>query len=389
MKILFLDSPAFAKKDMLEAFHNCNIETDLFMHEDYNVRKSAAYDAAFDAAVENTSYDFVFSFNYYPILATCAHRHNLRYVSYVYDSPLVALYSFTITYPTNYIFLFDYPIYEELKQGGIDRVFYLPLAANAKRLSTMQAADSILDKISSEISFVGSLYNEDHLLYDRLYQKLPAFTKGYLDAIIAAQQQVYGEFLIPGLLNDTILSDMQKSVPYAPNEGGIETPRYIYANYFLARKLAESDRTAILKKLSAAHQVKLYTNNPTPQLPKVENMGAIDYYEIMPLVFQHSKINLNITLRSIQKGIPLRAFDIMGSGGFLLTNYQEDFLNYFVPGEDFIYYSSYEEAETYADYYLSHEKERQQIAANALGKILDAHTFEHRIQTMLSVIDGQ
>ena len=51
--------------------------------------------------------------------------------------------------------------------------------------------------------------------------------------------------------------------------------------------------------------------------------------------------------------------------------------------------SSYEEAETYADYYLSHEKERQQIAANALGKILEAHTFEHRIQTMLSVIDGQ
>lgn len=48
-----------------------------------------------------------------------------------------------------------------------------------------------------------------------------------------------------------------------------------------------------------------------------------------------------------------------------------------------------EEAETYADYYLSHEKERQQIAANALGKILEAHTFEHRIQTMLSVIDGQ
>ncbi|MBP8798606.1 MAG: glycosyltransferase family 1 protein, partial [Lachnospiraceae bacterium] len=47
------------------------------------------------------------------------------------------------------------------------------------------------------------------------------------------------------------------------------------------------------------------------------------------------------------------------------------------------------EAETYADYYLSHEKERQQIAANALGKILEAHTFEHRIQTMLSVIDGQ
>lgn len=59
---------------------------------------------------------------------------------------------------------------------------------------------------------------------------------------------------------------MQKSVPYTPNEDGIETPRYIYANYFLARKLAELDRTTILKKLSSSHQVKLYTNNPTPQL---------------------------------------------------------------------------------------------------------------------------
>ena len=101
--------------------------------------------------------------------------------------------------------------------------------------------------------------------------------------------------------------------------------------------------------------------------------------------------NIQRLILTLHCAVSTRAFlcDIMGSGGSLLTNYQEDFLNYFVPGEDFIYYSSYEEAETYADYYLSHEKERQQIAANALGKILEAHTFEHRIQTMLSVIDGQ
>ena len=154
MKILFLDSPAFAKKDMLEAFHNCNIETDLFMHEDHNVRISAAYDAAFDAAVEGASYDFVFSFNYYPILATCAHRHNLRYVSYVYDSPLVSLYSYTVTYPTNYIFLFDFPIYQELKNGGINTVFFLPLATNAQRLSSLKVPTGLLSKVSSEVSFV-------------------------------------------------------------------------------------------------------------------------------------------------------------------------------------------------------------------------------------------
>ena len=38
-------------------------------------------------------------------------------------------------------------------------------------------------------------------------------------------------------------------------------------------------------------------------------------------MFANSKVNLNITLRNIKTGIPLRALDIMGAGGFLLTNY--------------------------------------------------------------------
>ena len=141
--------------------------------------------------------------------------------------------------------------------------------------------------------------------------------------------------------------------------------------------------------LVAKFPVNLYTNTGGDTLLRVKNCGSVDYWSEMPKVFRYSKINLNFTIPNIKSGLPLRIFDVLGAGGFLLTNYQEDFLNYFVPGEDFIYYSSYEEAETYADYYLSHEKERQQIAANALGKILEAHTFEHRIQTMLSVIDGQ
>ena len=386
MKILFLDSPAFAKLDMMDAFHQCGISTDLFMHEDYRERNSTSYEVAFDAAVEQESYDFVFSFNYFPILARCCHNHDLKYVSYVYDSPLVTLYSFTITYPTNYIFLFDRPIYEQLKNGGISTVYYLPLAANPSRLATMSVPEELKPKLHSEISFVGSLYNEDHLLYDRLIKNISPFTEGYLNAIIAAQQQVYGSFFIEELLTGDILKDLMQSVPYDRNSDGIETPAYIYAHYFIARKMAELDRTRELDLLSLRHEVRLFTNNPTPQLPRVQNMGSVDYYDMMPLIFQHSNINLNITLRSIQTGIPLRAFDIMGSGGFLLSNYQEDFFNIFVPGEDCVLFSSDDEMLSLADYYLTHEAERAQVAANGLGKITDYHTYVHRIHSMLDII---
>lgn len=116
-------------------------------------------------------------------------------------------------------------------------------------------------------------------------------------------------------------------------------------------------------------------------------MGAIETIMRLCLWFFGIQKSILILHYAVSKKVFLCGRSILWVAVvFLLTNYQEDFLNYFVPGEDFIYYSSYKEAETYAGYYLSHEKERQQIAANALGKILDAHTFEHRIQTMLSIL---
>ena len=52
MKILFLDSPAFAKQDMLDAFRSCKIDCDLFIHEDYKERHSIAFENTFEDAIK-------------------------------------------------------------------------------------------------------------------------------------------------------------------------------------------------------------------------------------------------------------------------------------------------------------------------------------------------
>jgi spore maturation protein CgeB len=118
----------------------------------------------------------------------------------------------------------------------------------------------------------------------------------------------------------------------------------------------------------------------------VRNHGTVDYYEEMPKVFKQSRINLNITRRGIQSGIPLRAVDIMGSGGFLVSNFQSDFLDYFIPGEDFVYYESKEDLQQKIDYYLNHEEERRAIAKRGHDKIAAGHTYRHRIREMLSAL---
>jgi len=385
MKILFFEWKNFGKEDVIDSLHNLGHEVLCITSELIHMRNSNEFDLLFEESIASNSFDCIFTFNYSPIISNNCNKRNLKYIALIYDSPLVSLYSYTIINPCNYVFTFDSAQYLEFKKNGIHTIHYIPLAVNTNRLDKIQLSQDIIDKFSSDISFVGSMYNEKHNLYDRL-ENLKPYTRGFLDGIIAAQQKIYGYFFIENLLKGPILNDMISSLEYNTNYDGVETQAYIYANYFIARKIAELERKNLLASVSAQFDTKLYTPNSTLDMPKIKNMGPVDYYDTMPYIFKCSKINLNITLRSIRNGIPLRAMDIMGAGGFLLTNYQYDFLEYFIPGEDFNYYDSEEDLLSKSKYYLSHETERIQILQNAHGKIKEFHSYEKRFQDIFNIV---
>ena len=385
--ILFIDSPSFGKLDMIEAMKEKNFEIELFYHNNiFSYPNDTEFDKAFDDMFIKKEYLFVFSFNYFPSISNGCKRQNIKYISFVYDNPLISLYSYTIINSINYIFIFDKYTYEELSKLGIDTVYYLPLCANIKRLDKMTLPVDKRKILSSDVSFVGSLYNEKHNFLERMTD-LDDYTKGYIDGIIEAQLKISGYFFIEELLTKNIVESMKKSLNYTPNKYGTETAEYVYANYFIARKITALERKRILAAISDKFDTKLYTHNKTPELPNIKNIGAVDYYDIMPLVFKNSKINLNITLRSIQTGIPLRCFDIWGAGGFLLTNYQADLFDYFTPGEDFDFYDNEKSLLTKIDYYLSHDKERCEIARNAHEKVKADHTYEARLRLITEVAE--
>ena len=209
-----------------------------------------------------------------------------------------------------------------------------------------------------------------------------------------AQMHIYGDFFIQEMLKGNILKDMQTAMAVEPNKDGIETAEYVYANYFLARKIAFKERSLIMKRLNDElgynFDIKLYTpdKNAVNNLTEITNMGPVDYYNEMPFVFNNSRINLNISLRSIQTGIPLRAMDIMGAGGFLMSNWQADFFDFFIPGEDLMLFESHDDLISKCHYYLTHEKEREQIAANGYGKVKENHTYEIRFRQIFEIVFG-
>ena len=388
MKILFIEWNSFGNEDIKEAFAAEGHNVACYPFSNRDDRRDAELEKDLSAFLKREVPDVVFSFNYFPVISNVCKKENIRYISWIYDSPYVMLYSYTVINPCNTIYVFDKELYMEFHNAGIQTVHYMPMAANTKRLDKLTSGSAAqttsADSKQSflyDISFVGSLYTEEHNFFDRM-TTLSDYAKGYLDAIMSAQMKIQGYNFIQESLSP-IMDDLYEALPMEPNPDGVESKEYLYAQYVINRKITGLEREALIRAVTEQFHFDLFTPNKDYSIPNLTNHGTADYYKEMPLVFKRSKINLNISLRSIKSGIPLRAFDILGSGGFLLSNFQADFLDDFIPGEDFVYYESKEDLLAKIDYYLNHDDERAAIAKNGHDKVAAHHTFRHRIRQML------
>ncbi len=381
MKILFIEWASFGNSDMKDAFTEEGHEVVCFPFSNKDARRDEEIEKALASRLHETVPDAVFSFNYFPLISNVCKREGLPYISWIYDSPYVMLYSYTAINPCNAIHVFDRALCREFNAAGIKTVHYLPMAANTNRLDALGSPASAYD-----ISFVGSLYTESHNFFDRM-ENLSPYAKGYLEGLMQAQMNVQGCNFIQESLSP-IMEELYRALPMDPNPDGVETREYLYAQYVINRKLTGLERLRLLTGITQKYTLDLFTLDPAFSLPNLRNHGTADYYSEMPLVFKKSRINLNISLRSIKSGIPLRAFDIMGSGGFLLSNYQEDFLENFTPGVDFEYYESERDLLQKIEYYLTHEEERLAIAKNGHDQVAAAHTYRDRVREMLAGLPG-
>ncbi len=385
MKILFTEWAGFGQEDMKEAFLAEGHELAFFPFSYKDPRQDAEVTAELQSAIRRESPDAVFSFNYFPVLSEGCRKEGVPYLSWIYDSPYVMLYSYTTVHPCNHIFTFDKAQYLEFAQAGIHTVHYLPLAANTDRYGAMTANLPAGDeRFLYDVSFVGSLYTEEHNFYDRM-KGLSDYARGYLEGLMAAQTDVQGVNFIQESLAP-VMDELYKALPMDPNPDGVESREYLYAQYVINRKITALERQELLAAVAEKNPLDLFTRDAGYKLTGSVNHGTADYLKEMPLVFARSKINLNITLRSIQSGVPLRAWDILGCGGFLLSNYQEDFLDFFVPGEDYIYYESKADLVDKVAYFRTHDAERNAIAESGRKKVAANHTWRHRVKEMLATL---
>lgn len=387
MKILFTQWDCYGCQDIKNAFIEeghmlAEFPLDVFGFQGEELLHDLATEARLCGMLQKEVPDLVFSVDYFPVISKVCQEEGIRYISYSYDCPHVLLYSETVKNPCNTVYVFDKATYLEFRAMGIQTVHHLPLAADTERLDAMDA--SLADPVSFPyaVSFVGSLYLERGNFFDQIEPALSAYAKGWLKALIAVQMKFQGYDLVHEL-SGPVLEEMYRVYPRGTMRDSIEPKEHFYEQLVINRRITAIERLDILETIGKRHPVDLFTHVKGVFMDDVNCHGPVDHQDEMPLVFKQSRINLNITLRGIRTGIPLRAFDIMGAGGFLLSNYQADFLDLFVPDEDFVYYESREDLLRKVDYYLRHEDERQSIARNGHDKVAAEHTYRHRVREML------
>lgn len=330
--------------------------------------------------LKDKTYDFVITYYFVPVVSDVCRDRNIKYVAWVVDSPQIELYTDSALNYNNYIFVFDNMQYERMERRGIPHLYHHSLAVNISRIAGVQIDDEDGEAYGCDISFVGNLYEDNH--YNKEMFHLSPDIKQYLDSIILKTALHWGEeYSVFGTISSCICNDLQKYVKpwekYSIDNG------YFYELYYLARKITEIDRVCILNALAENHKVDLFTGSNTIALNNVRVHGRVSYTEEAPKIFRLSKINLNITMRTIETGVPQRVFDIMGAGGFVISNYQEELEALFVPDEEIVFFKDMGELIMKINYYMTHEEERVQIAERGWRKVTEHYSYKKAIEDII------
>lgn len=392
MKVLFYRYGSICEPFILTAFQELGIEVTELTYEitDKSIKASEVVQYVSQALLDG-NYALVFSINFFPVVSDVCNIFHIPYAGWTVDSPVMELYSKSVTNPCNYLFLFDRCQYQEIAPLNPGHVFYLPLATDPDYMQSVITSSSVSGSFSSDISFVGSLYTEK-CPYDKL-ENPPEYLSGYLNGLMAAQLKVYGYYFIDEVLSSDIVKDFKAHLSgyYTPSDAPYLTDEVIVSQLYIGNKISALERVSLMKILAShfsgtSHSLDIYTGSDTTDIPGIRNRGLVQTLTEMPLVFHDSTINLNITSKPIRSGIPLRIWDVLGCEGFLITNFQSEIPEYFTPGEDIEVYESEEDLVAKCSYYLEHPERAKEIAQNGLELVRAKHTYRHRIEELLQTI---
>ena len=386
MKMLFYRYGSICEKDIMRTFEEFGIEIIVYDKEviDKNYPVERAVTEVAELLEENKVL-FVFSINFFPFLSEMTRIFNIRYLTWVVDSPVLELYSKTVANDNNRIFIFDRTLAMEISKYNSSRVFHLPLGARLEERNKMLNTEDV-SKYKHNVSFVGSLYTEKNPLASYL-KNMPEFYRGYLEGLIDCQEWCYGAYFLDEVVDESFV---KKIKPFVRNFEDINSyenlsDKVILSQYYLGAAVTAKERIDTFRHLSDNFEIDIYTYSDTSEIKNIHNHGNAKTETEMPFIFRNSRININTTSKSIRTGVSLRVYDVLSCKGFLISNYQQEIAEMFEVGKCLETYSTLDELDEKIEYFLSHEKERRDISEAGYEFLEKNYTMKKQLTRMLEM----
>lgn len=337
---------------------------------------------------EIVNYNCVVTQNFSVNVAIACFEKCVPYISWVYDSPQVALYTEHSKYPTNFIFAFDKTQVLRLKTCGISNIFHMPLAANMAFSAHVKVTNNETAKYTADISFIGQLYRHDYLI-----DYISSASKEIVSSLIDIVDEKALDWRKGISIFDSIPADITGKISIKAGDFdyfSLIGDKYIKETMLLGPMIANRERMKLLAEAGEKFKTVFYTSNSDEEYAR-ENLNTVKVFgpvkdEEPYKIYASSKLNLNLTLRTIETAVPQRVFDIMSMGGTVISNYQEEAEELFVPDKEIILFESLEEFKDKAYFYLNHSSLRDKIGLAGYTKVRDKYNYVYALNRMFDIV---
>lgn len=324
-------------------------------------------------------------------LAAAVQRAGINYIALIWDAPYYKLLTTYGRMDQCWYSVFDRVEAQYFADAKIPHVLYQPLAVDDEQIREWDRQTGAFREYREEVCFVASLYDDN--FYDEYCSNLPRGLQDYFVGLFEnAAFRWDGVNRISGTVSNELVAYIRAVTPGFQMVNFFDIPDSVYfENGYVTRKIANIERICVLNMLAEKYPVTLYTTSKTAEhrLYNVKIMPPICSEQDLHHVFQTSKINLNISLKGIEGGTPQRIMDILGAGGFALTNYCAETADLFEEDKEIVMFRTPEELLDKVDYYLRHDREREAIARNGHKKVMQYYTYTKKIKKLLAWAGGE
>jgi spore maturation protein CgeB len=331
--------------------------------------------------------DFVLTINHLGVdregvLMELLGKCRLPLASWFVDNPHLVLYVYTrLASPWATIFTWDADNLDSLRILGFEHVHYLPLGTDIHRFHP-RTATRCPESWQAEVSFVGNSMLAKvaaRLKAGRFPRSMLLAYKDIARSFGDSKDDSVREHIcrhFPDIFERfAALSSIEKQLAFETAITWEATRRY--RNRCIREILPFNPLIVGDKywKISLRHDPSTWRWHP-----------ELNYYQDLPYFYPCSAVNFNCTSMQMKGAVNQRVFDVPACGGFLITDHRRQMDQLFEPGREVVAYAEPGEIQGLLRYYLRHPSERRRISQAARKRVLQEHTYDLRLTSLLKTM---